>query len=108
MQCFEVSGLTQSMCSRHLISTMQLLRRHFDPERMSFSKSRCALRSPRPITSSRLHAIAVLKIGVNHNFLYSAAYERLRKIIHSGAIGPLDHVTFNYFYELPQITLRAL
>jgi len=45
----------------------------------------------------------VLKIGVNHNFLYSAGYERLRKIVHSGAIGPLDHVTFNYFYELPQI-----
>ena len=45
----------------------------------------------------------VLKIGVNHNFLYSAAYERLRKIVHSGAIGPLDHVTFNYFFELPQI-----
>ena len=44
-----------------------------------------------------------LKLGVNHNFLYSGAYQRLRRIVHSGDIGPLDHVTFNYFYELPQI-----
>ncbi len=44
-----------------------------------------------------------LKVGVNHNFLYSAAYVRLRKIIHSRAIGPLDQVTFNHFFELPQI-----
>src|ERR1700733_5033224 len=44
-----------------------------------------------------------LKLGVNHNFMYSGAYERLRKIVHSGAIGPLDHITFNHFFELPQI-----
>ena len=44
-----------------------------------------------------------LQLGVNHNFLYSSAYQRLRTIIRSGTIGPLDHVTFNYFYELPQI-----
>ena len=45
-----------------------------------------------------------LKIGVNHNFLYSAAYERLRETVHSGIIGRLDHCTLNYFFELPQIS----
>ena len=44
-----------------------------------------------------------LKLGVNHNFLFSGAYQRLRKIVHSGTIGPLDHVAFNHFFELPQI-----
>ena len=44
-----------------------------------------------------------LKIGVNHNFLFAAAYERLRKIVHSGEIGLLDHVAVNHFFELPQI-----
>ena len=44
-----------------------------------------------------------LKIGVNHNFLFSSAYDRLREVVHSGKIGPLDHVTFNHFFELPQI-----
>jgi predicted dehydrogenase/nucleoside-diphosphate-sugar epimerase len=44
-----------------------------------------------------------LKIGVNHNFLYSAAYEQLRKTVHSGAIGPLDYVALNHFFELPQV-----
>ena len=43
------------------------------------------------------------KLGVNHNFLFSGAYQRLRKIVHSGTIGPLDHVAFNHFFELPQI-----
>ena len=46
-----------------------------------------------------------LKIGVNHNFLYSAAYGHLRQAVRSGRIGPLDHVAFNHFLELPQIRL---
>ena len=44
-----------------------------------------------------------LEVGVNHNFLYSAAYEHLRNTVHSGAIGPLDYVALNHFFELPQI-----
>ena len=44
-----------------------------------------------------------LRVGVNHNFLFSGAYRRLRDVIHSGAIGPLDHVSFNHFFELSQI-----
>ncbi len=44
-----------------------------------------------------------LRIGVNHNFLYSGAYRRLRDVVCSGALGPLDHVSFNHFFELGQI-----
>ena len=49
-----------------------------------------------------------LKIGVNHNFLFAPAYERLRKIVHSGEIGLLDHVAVNHFFELPQFTFGPL
>src|ERR1700690_2949968 len=44
-----------------------------------------------------------LRLGVNHNMLYAGAYERLRNIVHSGGLGPLDHVTINHFLELGQI-----
>jgi predicted dehydrogenase/nucleoside-diphosphate-sugar epimerase len=44
-----------------------------------------------------------LYIGVNHNFLYSSAYRRLKEAINSGTIGTLDYASFNYFLELGQI-----
>jgi predicted dehydrogenase/nucleoside-diphosphate-sugar epimerase len=44
-----------------------------------------------------------LRIGVNHNMLYSGAYRQLREVVHSAALGPLDHVSFNHFAELGQI-----
>lgn len=44
-----------------------------------------------------------LKLGVSHNFLFSAAFERLRAAVHSKELGPIDHITFHHFYELGQI-----
>ncbi|MEH2496234.1 putative dehydrogenase/nucleoside-diphosphate-sugar epimerase [Bradyrhizobium sp. AZCC 1678] len=44
-----------------------------------------------------------LQLGVSHNFLFSAAFQRLREAVHSKALGPIDHITFNHFYELGQI-----
>jgi len=44
-----------------------------------------------------------LRLGVNHNMLYAGAYERLRNIVYSGGIGPIEHVTCNHFLELGQI-----
>src|SRR5215471_16304727 len=41
-----------------------------------------------------------LLLGVNHNFLFSGAYQILREAVRSGALGPLDHLSFNYLYEL--------
>ena len=44
-----------------------------------------------------------LYLGVSHNFLFSTAFEQLRKIVHSKQLGLIDHITINHFYELPQI-----
>lgn len=44
-----------------------------------------------------------VKLGVSHNFLFSAAFERLREAVHSKRLGQIDHITFNHFYELGQI-----
>ena len=44
-----------------------------------------------------------LQLGVSHNFLFSAAFERLREAVHSKQLGPIDHITFNHFHELGQI-----
>ena len=46
-----------------------------------------------------------LRLGVNHNMLYSGAYRRLRDLVHSGHLGPLDYVSVNHFLELAAIRL---
>lgn len=44
-----------------------------------------------------------LYVGVNHNFMFTGAYQRLRDVVRSGSLGPFDHVIFNHFFELGQI-----
>lgn len=44
-----------------------------------------------------------LRLGVNHNFLYTRAYQRLREVVISGELGALDYVAFNHFSELSQL-----
>ena len=44
-----------------------------------------------------------LEIGVNHNFLFASGYELLRRNVHSGVLGPIDHLVINHFFELGQI-----
>lgn len=51
----------------------------------------------------RLAAERGLYLGVSHNFLFSAAFQRLREAVHSKLLGPIDHITINHFYELGQI-----
>jgi predicted dehydrogenase/nucleoside-diphosphate-sugar epimerase len=46
-----------------------------------------------------------LHLGVSHNMLYAGAYQRLRELVRSGALGPLDHIIINHFVELGQIRL---
>src|SRR5262249_44866043 len=41
-----------------------------------------------------------LQVGVNHNFLFSRAYQRLRDAVHGGELGPLDYVALNHFFEM--------
>ena len=62
----------------------------------------------KPMCTSTQHADELIKLaqdsglylGVNHNFLFSRAYQRLRRAIHSGCLGPLEQVTINHFTEL--------
>ncbi|HKH27745.1 MAG TPA: Gfo/Idh/MocA family oxidoreductase, partial [Sphingomicrobium sp.] len=44
-----------------------------------------------------------LTVGVNHSMLFEGAFQRLRDHVRRGDLGPLDHVTINYFAELPFI-----
>jgi predicted dehydrogenase/nucleoside-diphosphate-sugar epimerase len=56
--------------------------------------------------ASELVAIAQeshLYLGVNHNFLFSNAFRQLRELVQSNALGPIDQITINYFYELGQV-----
>jgi predicted dehydrogenase/nucleoside-diphosphate-sugar epimerase len=46
-----------------------------------------------------------LLVGVNHNFLFSGAYQILREAIRSGTLGLIDYISFNYLYELGPIRL---
>lgn len=41
-----------------------------------------------------------LQLGVNHNFLFLPAYERLRAMLRDGTIGRLDHVSLRWLYPL--------
>ena len=41
-----------------------------------------------------------LKLGVNHNFLFLPAYEKLRNEVRDGTIGNLDQITINWLYAL--------
>lgn len=50
-----------------------------------------------------LLAIATAKnltVGVNHSMLFEGAFRRLRDHVRAGRLGPLDHLSFNYFNEL--------
>jgi predicted dehydrogenase/nucleoside-diphosphate-sugar epimerase len=44
-----------------------------------------------------------LYIGVSHNFAFLDAFERLRRLVRSNALGLIDQVIFNYLHELPQL-----
>ncbi len=41
-----------------------------------------------------------LRLGVSHNFLYTAAYEEVRTKLQAGEFGPLDHVHVQWLYAL--------
>jgi predicted dehydrogenase/nucleoside-diphosphate-sugar epimerase len=41
-----------------------------------------------------------LTIGVNHSMVYIPAYERLRRHVHGGDLGPIDYLCINHFSEL--------
>jgi nucleoside-diphosphate-sugar epimerase/predicted dehydrogenase len=58
--------------------------------------------------TSELLAMAAsrgLAVGINHSMLFEGAFRRLRDHVRAGRLGPLDHLTFNYFAELAFIRL---
>ena len=44
-----------------------------------------------------------LQLAVSHNMLYTDAYQRLRELVRSRVLGPLNHVIINHFLELGQL-----
>jgi predicted dehydrogenase/nucleoside-diphosphate-sugar epimerase len=42
-----------------------------------------------------------LRLGINHNFLFSRAYEDIRKAQSQGLLGDIDHLTVNWLHALP-------
>ena len=76
----------RSSCARsRLTNTMQLPVRQFDPEPTYFSKSRCVFRSSEADDLLQIASDRGLKIGVNHNFLYSAPMSACVRIVRSGS-----------------------
>jgi predicted dehydrogenase/nucleoside-diphosphate-sugar epimerase len=67
------------------------------------------IEKPMALSEAQCDALAVLatargcRIGVGHNFLFLPAYERLRRVIRSGELGRIDHVSVDWFSVLPQI-----
>jgi predicted dehydrogenase/nucleoside-diphosphate-sugar epimerase len=46
-----------------------------------------------------------VKLGVDHNFLFTPAYETLREAVHSGECGTIDCLSVNWLYALGMIQL---
>ncbi|MGX4770525.1 NAD-dependent epimerase/dehydratase family protein [Bradyrhizobium guangdongense] len=42
-------------------------------------------------------------LAVSHNFMFLASYGKFREAVRSGRLGPIDQITFQYLFELPQI-----
>lgn len=42
-----------------------------------------------------------VKLGVNHNFLFTPGYEPIRDAVRDGALGPVDQLTVNWLVALP-------
>ena len=51
----------------------------------------------------RLAAERHLHLGISHNFQFSTAYQKLRHIVKSGALGPISHLAIHHLFEMPQI-----
>ena len=49
---------------------------------------------------AELAASRGLRLGVNHNFLFTPGYEEMRRDAASGALGTLDHLSVNWLYAL--------
>jgi predicted dehydrogenase/nucleoside-diphosphate-sugar epimerase len=51
----------------------------------------------------RLASRRSLKLGVNHNFLFAPAFERLAADLAARRLGPIDHLAVDWHFSLPQL-----
>lgn len=80
---------------------------HIDMTRQILESGRHAfLEKPMGLSSAGCQSLVDLarqrnlKLGVNHNFLFLPAYEKLRQEARDGTLGKLDQVTINWLYPL--------
>jgi nucleoside-diphosphate-sugar epimerase len=84
--------------------------KHFDPVRISLEQGLNVL-CEKPFVLSSDEALKLfdlaeskgLLLGVNHNFLFSSAYEKLRTDLHEGFFGPLQHIEVTWAFPLGQL-----
>ena len=66
----------------------------------------CCSKSPWALAATNAKAVVDLakarglKLGVSHNFLFTSAYEEVRRKMQAGEFGPLDHVHVQWLYAL--------
>ena len=84
--------------------------KHFDPVRISLEQGLNVL-CEKPFVLSTEEALKLfdlaeskgLLLGVNHNFLFSSAYEKLRTDLYEGFFGPLQHIEVTWAFPLGQL-----
>jgi predicted dehydrogenase/nucleoside-diphosphate-sugar epimerase len=105
----------ETMLSEQRIDVAHVL----TPPNLHYGVAKCALQAgsnvflEKPMCTSTREADELLviadknnlSVGVNHNFLFSSAYQILREAIRSGALGPLDYACLNYLFELGSLRL---
>jgi predicted dehydrogenase/nucleoside-diphosphate-sugar epimerase len=83
--------------------------RHFDAAREAIDAGVAVfLEKPMCDGAEACDALAALarerrvRLGVGHNFLFSEPYERLRRDLRAGLLGPIDQITLTWNRRLPQ------
>jgi nucleoside-diphosphate-sugar epimerase/predicted dehydrogenase len=105
-------SLDQMLAAEHLDAVHVLLPpdRHFDAARtlleagvdVFLEKPMCD-RAEDCDELVRIAAAQGKRLGVGHNFLFAPIYEKLRRDVRNGVLGPIDQLTITWHKPLPQI-----
>ncbi len=104
-RCLRTNASMRFTCSLRRICIIRWQNRRFSLASLSFSKNQCARLSAKrmslwPWRVARDCASASIII-----FSFPALTRLLRRAVRSRALGPLDHVSINHFFEIGQIRL---
>jgi len=108
----KVYGSLDAMLAAEKLDAVHILippDRHFEAARMAIEAGVSVLLE-KPMCDNaadcdklaRLAAERGVRLGVGHNFLFSEPYERLRRDVKAGVLGPIDQVTITWNRFLPQ------